>query len=191
MKETLSALMDAELKARDCEKLLAAASEDGDLRAAWGRYHITRAVLRGEWDGRLHVDLSARVLAILADAPAQAAGPTFWGPLGRPRRQEIARFALAASLTAVAALFGLHMVVVGDHLQGTPPVAMKTALATPLRAAPRYIERAHWQGPRWRQRLNTFLLEHSAAAPLAGINGLTYVHLAAYNGSGPEARTKR
>ncbi len=189
MKEDLSALMDAELKAKEREKVLEAVVGDRELRAAWGRYHITRAVLRGEWEGDLRVDLSTRIFGALTEDEAMAAAPAFWGPLGRQRGRQAARFALAASMTAAAALFALRMAVVEAPTSSTATASLKTALAAPLSKAPRYVERAHWQGPRWRKRLNAFLLEHSAVAPLAGMNGLSYVRLAAYNG--PSARGAR
>lgn len=189
MKENLSALMDAELKAREREKVLDVVVEDRELRAAWGRYHITRAVLRREWDGDLRMDLSSRILGALAEDQMTPAVPAFWGPLGRQRGRQAARFALAASVTAAAALFALRMAVVETPTASTTTASLKTALAAPMSRAPRYVERAHWQGPRWRKRLNAFLLEHSAVAPLAGMNGLSYVRLAAYNG--PSAREAR
>ncbi|WP_298138066.1 sigma-E factor negative regulatory protein [Acidiferrobacter sp.] len=180
MKETLSALMDAELEIKERRRALDAVADDDELRAAWGRYHMARAVLRGEWDGEPRWDLSTRVLAALAEGESGAAAQAFWGPLGRHRGRQALRFALAASLTAAAALFALRMAVVATPApSGTP---MQTALSAPLPTPPQYVERAHWQGPQWRRRLNAFLLEHSAVAPLAGINGLSYVRLAAYNG---------
>ena len=182
MKETLSALMDAELEAKERGKLLDMVVEDGELQALWGRYHMARAVLRKEWDGKPLTDLPARVLAALAEDHPVPATQAFWGPLGHQRGWRVARFALAASLTAAMALFALRMAVVGTPPSGAPQVSMQTALSAPLPMAPRYVERAHWQGPKWRRRLNAFLLEHSAVAPLAGINGLSYVRLAAYNG---------
>jgi negative regulator of sigma E activity len=189
MKETLSALMDAELGAKERGRLLDVVVEDSALQALWGRYHMTRAILRGEWDGKPLADLSAHVLAALAEDEAASATPTFWGPLGRQRGWQVARFALAASLTAATALFALRVAVVGTPSARVSPASVQTALASPLPTPPRYVERAHWEGPQWRRRLNSFLLEHSAVAPLAGINGLSYVRLAAYNG--PPARGVR
>lgn len=196
MNETLSALMDAELHAREREKLLDRMVGDDELRAVWGRYHVTQAVLRGEWEGGLKSDLSGRVLAAVAE-PSWDQGSRLTQVLPRRRGyggfkgRPAARFALAASLTAGAALFGLHMAVVGRSMPaGATAPALKTALVAPLALPRRYIERAHWQGPRWRDRLNAFLLEHSAVAPLAGMNGLSYVRLAAYNGAARGTRNK-
>ncbi len=189
MKENLSALMDAELGVREREKALDAVVGDRELRAAWGRYHISRAVLRREWDGDLRMDLSTRILDALTEDAVAPVMPAFWGPLGRQGGRQAARFALAASVTAAAALFALRMAVVETPTASQAPASFKTALAAPMAKAPRYVERAHWQGPRWRKRLNAFLLEHSAVAPLAGMNGLSYVRLAAYNN--PPARGAR
>ena len=187
MNETLSALVDAELKAKERERVLDAVLQDVEMRAAWGRYHIARAVLRKEWEGGLGTRLSARIVAAIAEEPGIPALPAV-GLLkvkGRSGVRQALGFALAASLTAVVALFGLHMVATGEPVAGTP---LKTALTAPLTLPHRYIERAHWQGARWRNRLNAFLLEHAAVAPLAGMNGLSYVHLAAYNGPSRGAR---
>lgn len=189
MNETLSALVDAELKAKEREKVLDAVLQDVEMQAAWGRYHVARAVLRKEWEGGLGTQLSAQIIAAIAKEPsmsipaARAAG--LLKMKGRSGVRQALGFAMAASLTAVVALFGLHMVASGEPASGTP---LKTALTAPLTLPHRYIERAHWQGTRWRNRLNAFLLEHAAVAPLAGMNGLSYVHLAAYNGPSRGAR---
>ena len=189
MRETLSALVDAELKANEREKVLDAVLQDVEMQAAWGRYHVTRAVLRKEWEEGLGTRLSARIAAAIAEEPSVGPLPAarFFRIKGRPGTRQTLGFALAASLTAVVALFGLRMVATGEPATVTP---LKTALTAPLTLPHRYIERAHWQGPRWRDRLNAFLLEHAAVAPLAGMNGLSYVHLAAYNGPSRGARNK-
>lgn len=189
MKEALSALVDAELKAKEREKALDAVLQDVEMRAAWGRYHITRAVLRKEWEGGLGAHFSARIMAAIAEEPSVDMLPAarLFKIKGRSGTRQALGFALAASLTAVVALFGLRMVTTGEPAAVAP---LKTALTAPLTLPHRYIERAHWQGPRWRNRLNAFLLEHAAVAPLAGMNGLSYVHLAAYNGPSRGARNK-
>jgi len=190
MNETLSALMDAELKAKERERMLDVVMEDVDLQSTWGRYHVARAILRKEWSGDLSADFSTHVLAALASSPEARVirGERLWW--GAFKGRQVAQFALAASLTAVAALFGLRMTAVGEPASIMPVPSLKTAMVAPLSVPQRYIERAHWQGPRWRDRLNAFLLEHSAVAPLAGMNGLSYVRLAAYNGTARGARNK-
>ena len=179
MKETLSALVDTELKAKEREKVLDMVIDDVEMRAAWGRYHVMRAVLRKEWNGELKGGFSAQVLAALESEPDCGQTPLLRVVKAGSRGRQMVRFALAASFTAVAALFGLRMAVLTDH---APALPLKTALTAPLLLPHSYIERAHWQGSRWRNRLNAFLLEHAAVAPLAGMNGLSYVRLAAYNG---------
>lgn len=187
MKETLSALMDAELKAKERLEVLGKVIEDETMRAAWGRYHVMRSVLRGEWDGTLSPQFSTQVALAITNEPESGKVVPLRIPARPMRVGQMARFAIAASLTAVAALFGLRMAVVGHN---TPILPLKTALVAQLAPAPAYIERAHWQGSRWRNRINAFLLEHSAVAPFAGMNGLSYVRLAAFNGSGQGARHK-
>lgn len=178
MNETLSALMDAELKTGEQARILDAVAGDTDLQAAWERYHVVRAVLRQDWERPLATGFSARVLAAVAAEPVV---PAIGTPRARPstRVRQYARLALAASVTAVAALFGLHMAVIGETAShGT----LKASLAAPLPAPQPYIQRAHWQGRRWHSRLNAYLLEHSAVAPFAGVNGFSYIRLAAYGG---------
>jgi len=188
MKETLSALVDAELKKKERGKALDRVVEDAELRAVWGRYHVTRAILRKEWDGDLGAHFSAQVMAAIANEPRREGAALPRLIKGGVRGRQAIRFALAASLTAAAALFGLRMTVVGERAPVEAP--FKTALVAPLMVPQPYIERAHWQDPRWRNRLDAFLLEHAAVAPLAGMNGLSYVHLAAYNGPSRGARNK-
>ncbi|MHB8253612.1 MAG: sigma-E factor negative regulatory protein [Acidiferrobacter sp.] len=188
MNERLSALVDAELEAKDRGQGLGMVVDDVEMRAAWGRYHVIRAVLRQEWDAGLSSQFSARVQAALAHEPLTTEVPFVPVAKMRHRGRQVARFALAASLTATAALFGLRIVVVGERAPAS--ASFKTALAAPLMLPHSYVERAHWQGPRWRNRLNAFLLEHAAVAPLAGMNGLSYVRLAAYNGPRAGAHNK-
>ncbi|HUW97762.1 MAG TPA: sigma-E factor negative regulatory protein [Acidiferrobacter sp.] len=179
MKETLSALLDAELKEKDRSKILGSAVEDVELRRTWGRYHVARAVLRKEWDGSLSARFSDRVMAAIADEPSCAETPRLRLIKGQRGRQ-VVRFALAASLTAVAALFGLRMTVLSEPTPIEAPAKTTLAAASLISPQP-YIERAHWQDPHWRNRVDGFLLERANATALTSLDGLSYVRLATYN----------
>ncbi len=51
MKESLSAMMDAQLSESEQVHLLTELSRDPELRKTWERYHLIRAVLNKElWD---------------------------------------------------------------------------------------------------------------------------------------------
>ncbi|MHB1565262.1 MAG: sigma-E factor negative regulatory protein [Acidiferrobacter sp.] len=182
MNETLSALMDAELKRKEQARVLDEVAGDTDLQAAWQRYHVVRAVLRQDWQQPLSAGFSERVLrAVAAEPGARAHDQQTARTRGQVR--QYARLALAASVTAVAALFGLHMAVIGETTATHGP--LKTVLVAALPTPQPYIQRAHWQGRPWHSRLNTYLLEHSAGAPFVGVHGLPYIRLAAYGGPQP------
>lgn len=71
-KEQLSALMDGE--SLDSE-LLSALSQDKSLQQSWQSYHLIRDVLRGDSSEMLHFDISANVMAAIANEPAKDAVP--------------------------------------------------------------------------------------------------------------------
>lgn len=190
MRETVSALLDAELEAKDRDGVLDRLTADPELRATWGRYYVIRSVLRREFELPIRGDISSRVMAALDREPLvlveNVKAPISMAP---KKYRPVARLALAASLTAVTALFGLRMVMEGVGNQ-TPAQPLSTALEAPLTVPQPYIERAHWTGPKWRNRLNAYLLEHAAVAPFAGINGLSYVRLTAFQGLSTEPPSK-
>ena len=66
MKNRLSALLDGEQTTSDLDRVCAALS-DPELRQDWADFALIGAALRGE--GRLDFDISAKVMAALADEP--------------------------------------------------------------------------------------------------------------------------
>ncbi len=170
MNESLSALVDAELEAGEQASMLQRVTEDPDLQAAWERYHVAGAILRKECVVTLSPGFSDRVLARLAEETGRPA-------TGKDRHY--VRLALAASVTAAAALFGLHMAVLGDHDHASPAQAAMMPLSTPQP----FIQRAHFgQTVRWHSRLNKYLLEHPAGTPFQAATNHGYTHIATYNG---------
>lgn len=121
LRESLSALMDDEGDDLELGRVLREMDADDELRGAWDRYHLVRAVLRGE-----QVDaLTGRSLAIdppevAADGPAGERGdvsvahPERWRPL--------AGFAAAACVT-LALVVGLQPADPADVVRASPALA--------------------------------------------------------------------
>ncbi|MDA8390050.1 MAG: sigma-E factor negative regulatory protein [Gammaproteobacteria bacterium] len=169
MNESLSALVDAELEAREQASMLQKVTGDPDLRAAWERYHVVSGILRRECVVVVSPGFSDRVLA-------QLDGGSRRTEMGRGRH--FVRLALAASVTAAAALFGLHMAVMGDQSTGGPERVSLGALSTPQP----FIQRAHFgQTVRWPGGANNYLLEHPAGTPFQPPLNRSYTHIATYD----------
>lgn len=170
MNESLSALVDAELEARERAGMLQKVTADPDLRAAWERYHMMGGILRQECVVMLSRDFSERVLAQLDDGVR---------PAETGRGRHFVRLALAASVTAAAALFGLHMAVMGDQGSTRPEQAVLGPLSTPQP----FIQRAHFgQTVRWPSGPNNYLLEHPEGTPFQPPLNRSYTHIATYDG---------
>ena len=169
MNERLSAFMDNELDELEMRRLLATLAEDEALRAAWGRYHLSGAVLRRE--PLAPADVAAHVAAQLR---AQTRPRHAWQPLARLTGQ----LALAASVAAIA--------IVGAQWwlkpAGEPPATVAQNAAPP-------VEYLRTRGSRWdtNQReventLNAYLVEHNEFALTSGVSGmLPYVRVVGYD----------
>ncbi len=97
-KERLSALLDGELDGGELDRLLA--SLDDDDAAAWERYHLARAALRGG-GGAVAPELAAGVRrALEREPPLAPRRPARSGWLVRG----LARVAIAASVAVAAAV---------------------------------------------------------------------------------------
>lgn len=79
-KEQLSALMDGEIRE---EKAVFSLIHNQDLRNSWQGYHLIRDTLRGDLDAGIHLDLSARIAAMIEQEAA--INLTTAKPLGRPQ----------------------------------------------------------------------------------------------------------
>lgn len=112
--ESVSAVMDGEADELELRRVLAAAGEDPEVRARWGRYQLARSVMHKQ-TVMPGLDLAAAVsAAIAAEAVAapvvQAKSP--W--------QQIGRLAVAASVT-LAVLAGVRFYNSQDDAAGMAP----------------------------------------------------------------------
>ena len=74
MRESLSALMDDEANELELERVLAKVAGDPELRQAWVRYNLVRAVAGGQHPAHPELDVSARVRAAVTGRVQGAAG---------------------------------------------------------------------------------------------------------------------
>ncbi|MHB8414726.1 MAG: sigma-E factor negative regulatory protein [Acidiferrobacteraceae bacterium] len=188
MKEKLSLLMDAELMGSERTRAISEIGADADLRSTWERYHIIRLSMRHEIDRTLPADFADRVCLCLE---GQAVTGTSWAGWTAGRGGWATRLAIAASV-ATMVLFGLRM----HHEEaGVSSALVATAqgparLAVPLGAGNRMQEASFrarsvqgWQQlrPKWRHRLNAYLVEHNELAPEAGGSLMGYVRIVGYD----------
>ncbi|WP_286787070.1 MULTISPECIES: RseA family anti-sigma factor [unclassified Pseudomonas] len=106
--ESLSAVMDNEADELEVRRVLAATSEDAELRATWSRYAMARAVIRNE-PIMPKLDIASAVSAALANEEAPVV--TTPAAVAKPkagRWSAISRVAVAASVT-VAVLAGVRL----------------------------------------------------------------------------------
>jgi sigma-E factor negative regulatory protein RseA len=158
MNEKLSAFLDNELSEIEERRLLNELAADKEQRAAWERYHLIRASLRGELEAVAPASLSGRI----SDAIAQQEVPRRDRRARVTWRKAAGGFAIAASVATVALL----------SLQG--PTLQTANNETPT--AP-VVDVAKVAGPDKTGQLptnplNAYLVEHNEFAPTAGVSGL-------------------
>ena len=73
--ESLSALMDNQASELELQRLLKATGEDAELKAAWSRYHLARAVMKKEAVQPAPVDFATRISAALEAEAAHTIQP--------------------------------------------------------------------------------------------------------------------
>jgi sigma-E factor negative regulatory protein RseA len=105
--ESLSAVMDNEADELEVRRILAATSEDPELRATWSRYAMARAVIRNE-PIMPKLDIASAVSAALANEEAPVTTPAASVKPKVSRWSAISRVAVAASVT-VAVLAGVRL----------------------------------------------------------------------------------
>ena len=175
MNETISALMDGELKGAERELALRSASADNGARAAWTRYHLMGSALKNESFPALSPDFADRVAARIAAEPLVS--EQRFNRFSRSLNQSyVGRFALAASVAA-AALLGVQWFA--PQQLASQPAAIADA---------HQVEGGRWDTAQreWEQDLNAFLVDHSQASPAAGMNGMiSYTRIAGYDYSKP------
>lgn len=174
MNETISALMDGELKGAERKLALRGASADTGARTAWARYHLMRAALKNESLPSLSPRFADGVAARIAAEPLVSAQR--FNRFSRSLNQSyVGRFALAASVAA-ATLLGVQW------------FAPLQVASQPTAIADAQVEGGRWDTAQreWEQDLNAFLVDHSQASPAAGMNGMiSYTRIAGYDYSKP------
>jgi negative regulator of sigma E activity len=143
----LSAMLDNELPASECELLARRLSRDEVLKARWGRYATIGAVMRSERGAHLAGDVARRVSVALASEPALLVSPT--SGTAQPARSRLRAWsqpvfgaAVAASVAAGAILWlraqapvvPMHALPLGTSVASA--LVRNDAVPTPADSAP-------------------------------------------------------
>jgi len=105
--DQISALMDGELEAHECELVVRRLANDDSLKQSWGRYHLVRACLLKEYAGS-H-DIYSRVRAAVDDESVQHSVA--------PARHSWLKTSLGGAMAASVAL----VAVIGLNTRLEPP----------------------------------------------------------------------
>jgi len=117
MRESLSALMDDEANELEIERVLSRIADDPELRRAWVRYNMVRAVTAGQHPARLDLDVSAQVRAAVGGEVQRTAG-------SRQRwLRPLASMAVAASVATAVVLGGQQLAQLGTPGQDSQAIA--------------------------------------------------------------------
>ncbi|HEY1847041.1 MAG TPA: anti-sigma-E factor RseA [Buttiauxella sp.] len=121
-KEQLSALMDGETL--DSE-LLNTLSKDKNLQQSWESYHLIRDTMRGDTSEILHFDISASVMAAIANEPVRQVTPLIPEQQPQPQQwqkmpfwQKVRPWASQLTQMGVAACVSLAVIVGVQHYNG-------------------------------------------------------------------------
>ncbi|WP_168014193.1 sigma-E factor negative regulatory protein [Halomonas salinarum] len=106
-RESLSALMDSEADDLELPRVLKSLDDSPDVAETWRRYHLARSMMHRDRDVDVSADLSAGIMARLADEPA----PEVEAPV-KPARSLFSRASSYAGNAAAAAAVSL-MVITG------------------------------------------------------------------------------
>jgi sigma-E factor negative regulatory protein RseA len=117
----LSAMLDGELPAAECELLSRRIDRDEQLRARWSRYALIGAAMRSEPVATAGKGFAVRVSAALAAA-------------AQPRRVRSRVWSAALAATLVAAVAGLSVSMLRDAAQGTAAASLADASRLPAAA---------------------------------------------------------
>ncbi len=121
-KEQLSALMDGETL--DSE-LLNTLSKDKAMQQSWESYHLIRDTMRGDTSEILHFDISANVMAAIANEPVRQVTPLIPEQQPQPQQwqkmpfwQKVRPWASQLTQMGVAACVSLAVIVGVQHYNG-------------------------------------------------------------------------
>lgn len=179
----LSALADGEVPSREAGALLERIVADDQLKAAWQRYHVMRAVLRDEYCA-VPADFAADVRAQIDREPTVLA-PRRLPNLVRPATG----IAIAASVAAMAIVGVDRMQSASrdDALAGQVAyVTPSLPVAQPLQVAPP-VQVVDWQGQTIQsQRLNSYIMNFNEARSDMGVPvGTPHVRIVGYENAQP------
>ena len=174
MKETLSALMDGELRPEELKHALKEVASDSAQLQKWGRYHLVREVLRQEFEHAAAAGLADKVAARLSTEPTILA-PRRAG-LHSQAVKLVSGMALAASVAAVA--------IVGVRWLAPDEVIAPNYVASVENADYLRTGSTRWQSvpEDVGENLNAYLVEHSEFSATGSMNGVTsYVRFVGYD----------
>lgn len=112
--ESLSALMDSEADNLELPRVLKSLDESPEVAETWRRYHLARSLMQRDRDIDVSTDLSAGIMARLADEPS----PEIEAPVA-PSRSLFSRAGSFAGSAAAAAAVSL-MVITGVQFYNSP-----------------------------------------------------------------------
>lgn len=183
--EQLSALMDGELDATECDRLIQRLchNEASDEKACWERYHLIGDALKNNLPGIIKHDLSSRVSAALADEPTVLAPRRLrihWKRVAKP----LAGAAIAASVASVS-IVGLRLILPEQAaVSAVATSAPVDALPLPQDGVARVADtegNTALKADERESRLNSYLVNHSEFAMPAGIQALPpYMRVVGY-----------
>lgn len=156
MRERLSAMIDDELEAAECDRCLARLGADPALRETWDLYHLIGDALRGDAGPALAQSF----------APRLAAEPTVLAPRRVERtvpRPTWYALSAAASVAAVALVgwMALPLLERAPQVASTAPAPVAST-ATPAEAQPVPMP----------QGVNDYLLAHQRFSPSSAMGGM-------------------
>lgn len=124
--ESLSALMDNQASELELQRILKASEQDPEVKAAWARYQLIGAALRGEPAALATTDFAARMSAAI-DAEDALAAPA--KPTGQGWRYQLGRVALVASVAG-------GMILGVNQFSGNASQSVVVASSTAVAPAP-------------------------------------------------------
>jgi len=176
-REHLSSLLDGELDPATQDRVLGELNEDEGLRDLWGRYHLIGEVLRGEPVSHGVIAVADRVRKCLEEEPVMLSP--------RPRIS-IPRGLVHVGGWALAASVALLAIVSGPTLfrgAATPSTwLVRQEPPTPILYRDQSGVRWGVRRPEVESKLNSFLANHQAYSPVAGLKGMvSYATFARYD----------
>ncbi|MEN8176866.1 MAG: RseA family anti-sigma factor [Pseudomonadota bacterium] len=174
--ETLSALLDGELDADACTRMVDRLLEDTSLQQTWERFHLVGDGMRGGME-TVELDLAQRVSTRLAEEPtvlAPHALKKHRHAAGHHPARFLAGMALAAGVSAVAVLGVMRWDGLGPDDGGavvaTAPVAPAATLVESTETASSDIPGP--DAPEVSDNLSRYLVNHSEFASGNSLNSI-------------------